>query len=91
MHHQNQTQPYLRGIDAFNKRVIDKVINDLKHENEHHEGIGSNMNNFAGLTNFGGINDEQVNPGGLGGIMNEDDQSMADTLKNLKYLWEQKF
>ncbi len=50
------------------------------------------MNQFAGLSNFGGMTDEHVGSAGLGGIMGEHhESSMAETLKHLKELWERKF
>ena len=82
--------PHLK-IDAFNKRVIEKVIKELKSENEHNNEMGTNIHSFPGISHFGGINDDQASAGALTGMMNEDESSMADTLKNLKELWESKF
>jgi hypothetical protein len=40
---------------------------------------------------FGGINDDNGNNGGLGGIINNDDGALSDTLKQLQFLWERNF
>ena len=73
--------------------VIKRVINELKHESEYNDGLGgSSMSGFGGMmgSSFGGINDESAN-NGLGGINNQDDGALSDTLKQLQFLWERNF
>jgi len=41
--HQSPTQPIFRGIDNFNKSVIENVIDELKKENDQSDGIGANI------------------------------------------------
>jgi len=77
------------GIDIFNKSVIMRVISELK--NEHETGGISSMANYGGLGSFGGINDDADSNGGLGGLINDEEASMHDTLKQLQHLWENKF
>ena len=77
----NMNQPVYSGIDQFNKSVINKVINDLKHEHDQTGGMSSGIQNFGGLGAFGGINDEGASNSGLGGLINEDENSINDTLK----------
>jgi hypothetical protein len=45
---------------------------------------GSSIGGYGGMmgsSSFGGINDENPSGGGLGGILNEDDGTLSDTLK----------
>jgi hypothetical protein len=41
------------------------------------------MANYGGLGSYGGINDEAGSNGGLGGLINEEEASVNDTLKQL--------
>ena len=43
--------------------------------------MSSGIQNFGGLGAFGGINDEGASNSGLGGLINEDENSINDTLK----------
>ena len=78
--------PFVRGIDSFNRHVIDKVIFELKAEYDQNGGLTSSNPN-----NYGMLGDDHVSIHQFGSNYGEDESSMADTLKQLKYLWEQRF
>ena len=55
---------------------------------QNNTGMNEGMSRFGGLGNFG---DDPSNNNGLNNLMNEDESNMADTIKQLKELWEKKF
>merc|ERR1711977_177784 len=83
--------PPWRPIDGFNKNVIASVMRELTRESEQGQGMGSGMNDFGGFGNFTGMNEDQPNGQGVGGLMNEDETSMAKTLEQLQFHWEDNF
>jgi hypothetical protein len=53
--------------------------------------MATGINDFGGFGNFTGMNEDPGNGQGMGGLMNEDETSMAETLKQLRFLWEDNF
>lgn len=72
-------QRFAFPIDNFNKNIIKRVIGEVKNE---HESLGiSSMTAGNGMNNLYG--DDQGNNTGLGGLINEEEVSVTDKLKQL--------
>jgi hypothetical protein len=72
-------------IDTFNRNIIERVIAELKLEHERNAHIHENTS--GGFGAFGGINEEGAHQSMLDG----DESSFGETLRQLQQLWERSF